>query len=132
MVYIRQYYFTIFAFRCQALFQNRNVDYSDFLCFLSVFYLCFASWKSRFPTCPSYRFPDSLGKPYPACKKYPFSNLFFGLLLSVMAIQSRRNATVSCKDFVRLPIWNLLLACPKVQRNLCLLQVPPHCRKDYF
>lgn len=47
-----------------------------FLCLLSVFYLYFASWKSRVPTCSSYRFPDSLGKPYPACFLMPNSQLF--------------------------------------------------------
>ena len=77
------------------------------------FHLCFALWKNRFPTCFQTRFWNRLQKPYPACKKHSFSNLFFGLLLSVFCLLRRGHLFVTHDLLSPFPftIYGHLLAC---------------------
>ena len=69
--------------------------------------------KSRFPTCSAYRFWNRLQKPYPACKKHSFSNLFFGLLLSAFCLLRRVHLFVTHDLLSPFPftIYGHLLAC---------------------
>ncbi len=80
-------------------------------CFRVVIFFRFE--KSRFPTCSNLRFSDSLENPYPACKKCSFSNLFFGLLLSVFCLLRRVHLFVTHDLLSPFPftIYGHLLAC---------------------